>query len=460
MTGPASSISTPHELAERQDLVERQARQLDEARQQQAATAEILRLISQSPTDLDGVLDTVLRKAAELCGAGPAQIFRRDGDHYRYAVSRILDPVYRAIEEQVRIAPGRDTLVGRVALEARVVHIDDAWADPDYGPKDEVRIGNVRSMLGVPLLRGGDVVGIMVLGRDEVRPFSPAQIALVTTFADQAGIAIENARLLEEARARAAELEASLDRLRRTQDRLVQSEKLAALGQLVAGVAHVINTPVGNAITVSSTLERELGRLVEAAPDGAPPPDLARALRRLRDGTALVSANLERAALLVGNFRRIALVQGGGERGRFPARAWLDRLVQTLPAPHYRLTVACPATLEIDGYPDMLAQVVESLVRNCGLHAFPEDAPGTVAIEVGGSEGGEVVITVADDGRGIAAEHLDRIFDPFFTTSRGKGSLGLGLHIAHSSVAAMRGRIGVESRPGAGTRFTVVLPPP
>ncbi|WP_166652503.1 sensor histidine kinase [Enterovirga rhinocerotis] len=445
--------------SELRKLVEQQARQLNEAAQQQAATAEVLRVISQSATNLDHVLTTVLQKAADLCAAGPAQIFRRDGEVFRYAVSRILNPVYRKIEQQVRIRPGRETLVGRVALEGQAVHIDDAWADPEYGPQGDVRIGNVRSMLGVPLLKGSDLIGVMVLGRSEVLPFSPAEIVLVTTFADQAVIAIENARLFEEARARTEELEGSLERLRQTQDRLVQTEKLAALGQLVAGVAHEINTPVGNAITVTSIVERELRRLRErTAQTGVDPADLTRALHRLRDGTAMVSANLDRAASLIQNFSRIASVQLSGGRRRFSAKTLLDKALQALPPQRHSLVVECQEGLDIDGYPDLLAQVIEGLIRNAGTHAYAEDETGTIAIRARLTEEGDVAIRVEDDGCGIAPQHLNRVFEPFFTTGRGKGALGLGLHIAHGAVAAMMGEIAVESTVGTGTSFTVVFP--
>ena len=147
-----------------------------------------------------------------------------------------VDPAYRQHEEasEIRIGPG--TLIGRVALSKRTVMIADAWSDPEYEEKDAARTGNLRTMLGVPLLRDGEPVGAFALARSEPIAFTRREIELVVSFADQAVIAIENVRLFNEVQARTSELAASLDELRAAQDRLVQTEKLASLGQLTAGI--------------------------------------------------------------------------------------------------------------------------------------------------------------------------------------------------------------------------------
>ncbi|HZR73876.1 GAF domain-containing protein [Bradyrhizobium sp.] len=178
--------------------VRKRTNDLTEALQQQTATAEVLQTISRSSFDVDAILRMLVKTAARLCNAGPAQIFRRDGDVYRYAASQILEPAYREHEQHIEIRPGRGTLVGRVALEKRPVQILDAWDDPEYEEKDAARIGNVRSMLAVPLLRDGESIGAFAMARDYVEPFTESQVKLVSTFADQAVIAIENARLFNE----------------------------------------------------------------------------------------------------------------------------------------------------------------------------------------------------------------------------------------------------------------------
>ena len=172
---------------------------LSEALQMQTATADVLKVISRSAFDLDAVLLNLISTAVRLCNSGTGQIFRREGDVYRYAASQMnIDPNYRQHEQKAKIRAGRGTLIGRVALLKRTVMITDAWSDPEYEEKDEARLGNVRAMLGVPLMRSGEPIGAFALARSEPIPFTERQIELVTTFADQAVIAIENARLFNE----------------------------------------------------------------------------------------------------------------------------------------------------------------------------------------------------------------------------------------------------------------------
>jgi GAF domain-containing protein/two-component sensor histidine kinase len=175
-------------------------RDLEESLDYQTAVGEVLKVISRSAVDLDAVLDTVVTSAVTLCRAEYAVIYRRQGDEFRWAASHGLVPEYDRIERDTPIQPGSGTLIGRVALDARTVVITDAWADPLYEAKEAARIGNVRSMLGVPLVREGAVIGAIGLARGSTEPYSEREIQLVTTFADQAVIAIENARLITETR--------------------------------------------------------------------------------------------------------------------------------------------------------------------------------------------------------------------------------------------------------------------
>jgi transcriptional regulator with GAF, ATPase, and Fis domain len=174
----------------------------DEALTQQTATAEVLSVVSGSTFDLQQVLQTVLETAVRLCHADGSEIWRLQDGVYRYAVGHDQHPGYVAREEHERtISAGRGTLVGHVADEGQAVHIHDAWADPLYELKDAARAGDYRTMLGVPLLRDGAVIGVIALSRrSPVRPFSDAEVELVKTFAAQAVIAIENARLITETR--------------------------------------------------------------------------------------------------------------------------------------------------------------------------------------------------------------------------------------------------------------------
>ena len=190
-------------------------RDLEESLEYQTATSDVLNVISRSTSDVQPVLDTVAETAARLCGADDGSIFTREGEVYRLVSSSYsaTDPERWAITRQRTIVPGRDSILSaRVALEGRVVHVADIRAEPDYAWPETVAAG-YRTVLGVPLLRGSETIGVITLRRQRVEPFTERQIELVRTFADQAVIAIENARLLSELQARTDELTRSVAEL-------------------------------------------------------------------------------------------------------------------------------------------------------------------------------------------------------------------------------------------------------
>jgi two-component system NtrC family sensor kinase len=230
------------------DEVQARTRDLSEALMQQTATADVLKAISRSAFDLDTVLETLIATALRLCDATYGEIFRRHGDFYRYAASRMdVDPAYLHHERAAEIAPGRGTLVGRVALENRAVEIVDAWTDPEYAEKEEARVGNVRAMLGVPLMRDGEIIGAFALGRAQPVSFSQRQVDLVSTFADQAVIAIENVRLFDEVQAKTRDLEESL------QQQTATADVLKVISRSAFDLQAVFDTLVASAVQLSGS---------------------------------------------------------------------------------------------------------------------------------------------------------------------------------------------------------------
>jgi len=219
--------------------------ELRESLQQQTATAEVLKVISRSAFDLQAVLDTLVQSAKQLCEADSAFIFRREDTGFRLSASHGFSNEYREYMEQFTIEPGRNTLVGRTSLECQPVHIPDVHADPEYTWTESYRRGGFRTMLGVPLLREGSPIGVIALTRSVVRPFTDKQIELVRTFADQAVIAIENARLFEAEQQRTRELTESLEQQTAT------SEVLQVISSSPGQLEPVFETMLENAVRIS-----------------------------------------------------------------------------------------------------------------------------------------------------------------------------------------------------------------
>src|SRR5712672_1803599 len=239
------------------DEVQARTEDLRESLQQQTATSDVLKIISRSTFDLQMVLDTLVESATRLCDAERAIIWRPIGGVYKIAAAFNLTASHKEKLEERSIKPGRGTAIGRTLLGGKTVHIHDAKTDPEYDWSEIGRVGGSRTILSVPLAREGLPIGVLVLSRVEARPFTEKQIELATTFADQAVIAIENVRLFDQVQERTRELSQSLDELRTAQDRLVQTEKLASLGQLTAGIAHEIKNPL-NFVNNFSALSGEL----------------------------------------------------------------------------------------------------------------------------------------------------------------------------------------------------------
>jgi two-component system, NtrC family, sensor kinase len=450
---------------------------LSQSLAQQTATAEVLGVISRSKFELQPILQSVVDTAARLCRAESAVIFRLDDEVYRFAAGYSLDPAYVEIERQFLIAPGPETVVGRAAISRRVAIIDDAWNDPLYKAKEEAKVGGVRSMIGVPLMREGEPIGVIALARKRVEPFLTREIELVTTFADQAVIAIENVRLFEAEQQRTRELAKSLEDLRTAQDRLVQSQKLASLGQLTAGIAHEIKNPlnfVNNFSSLSVELIGELQETLETvyANDKASA-EIAEITDTLRSNLAKVVQHGKRADSIVKNML-LHSREGSGEHRLVDVNALVEESLNLAyhgaRAEKQDFTITLkrafdPAAGEADLYPQEITRVLLNLIsngfyaatqrkKNAGKSSF-EPALAAATKNLGDS----VEICIRDNGNGIAPEVKEKMFNPFFTTKPAGEGTGLGLSISYDIVVKQHaGMIEVDTLPGEFTEIRIVLP--
>jgi two-component system, NtrC family, sensor kinase len=456
------------------DEVQAKTRDLTEALTYQTGGGNILRVIASSPTDVEPVLNAIVESACELCEAEDAIVFLLDDGDLRSAAHHGPIP-----EGLTRLPISRTRIVGRAFLDRKPVHVRDfhsvEGAEFPDGQAIALRLGH-RTMLAVPLLREGESIGTITLRRNEVRPFSDKQITLLQTFADQAVIAIGNVRLFEQVQARTRELAASLDELRTAQDRLVQTEKLASLGQLTAGIAHEIKNPlnfVNNFAALSAELTDELNDVLK-------PATISDKIREevdeltglLKDNLAKVVQHGKRADSIVKNML-LHSREGSGDHRPADINALVDESLNLAyhgaraEKPQFNVTLRRnfdPNAGMIEMFPQEITRVFLNLIAN-GFYAVNKretennEEFDPVVSATTTDRGSHVEIRIRDNGTGIPDEVKEKMFNPFFTTKPAGEGTGLGLSMSHDIIVKQHGgTIDVATEPGQFTEFTVVLP--
>lgn len=259
-----------------------------------------------------------------------------------------------------------------------------------------------------------------------------------------------------------AELTEALAQLGAARDKIAQSERLAAVGAMVAGVAHELNTPIGTGLLAASTLNDKTRQLAQAMRTGIKRSELDQYMGNATEACELILTTLHKSASLISSFKRIALTEARSERRQFDLGTHVTDIAhaaaRTLDHAPLALQVDVPAGITMDSYPEAVHEALQHLIHNAQLHGIANTPAGTVRVHVETPDAAWIVLSVTDNGGGVAPAHLGRIFDPFFTTKMGTGSNGLGLNVVHNLVTnVLGGSIAVTSAPGA-TCFAMRIP--
>jgi signal transduction histidine kinase/putative methionine-R-sulfoxide reductase with GAF domain len=421
-------------------------RELAEALEYQTATSDVLSVISRSPSQVQPVFDTIAQTARRLCDAERASIWILEDAAYRIAaVDGRRHGDFEQELPQLRLEADRGSITGQVAIDKRVVHVLDLQADPELTVWKGTHIGSHtdfrRTMLGVPLLSQNAVVGVIILARCEVSPFSQKQIDLVSTFADQAVIAVENARLFEEVQARTRELAKTVDDLE-----IASQHK----SQFVANMSHELRTPLAAILGYAELMQEGFYE-----PLGQKSLD---ALTRIRGNgkhlLGLINTVLDIAKIESGQFT-LNMIEYAIESVVETVRSATESLAQNK---KLALKTEVAKSLPIGlGDEQRLTQVLLNLVGN----AIKFTDTGEVRVTAKAVDN-RFNVSVIDTGPGIPAEHQARIFEQFHqvdsSNTKAKGGTGLGLAIAKQIVEMHGGRIWVESTLGKGSTFQMELP--
>jgi signal transduction histidine kinase/ligand-binding sensor domain-containing protein len=450
------------EAAERQKReVEQQKEVVEEAQSNIARLSEMGRMLTAN-LDSEAIMATLYEHVHALMDApvfGIGICLRERGVlGYPFAMASGLRqaPFERDLDEPHQlgtwcVAHGREVFIGDLESKCRdyIADAQPACVGQMVLPCAEQPEGTPRSVLMVPIIVGASVLGLVTVQSFERHAYQRVHLDMLRTLAAYVGVALDNADAYRQ--------------LKGTQAQLAAREKLASLGSLVAGVAHELNTPIGNSLLMASTL-RDKTEALAARFDAAQlrRSELEGWITASQETSDLIMRSLNGAADLVNSFRQVAVDQASAQRRRFDLAQACQEIAATMKKQvrmaGHTLELAVPEGIEMDSFPGPLGQVVINFVNNALLHAF-EGRGGHMLLAAYTPQAGQVRIVFRDDGLGIESADLPRIFEPFFTTRMGRGGTGLGLNIVYNIVTnLLGGTIRAESEPGKGTQFVIDLP--
>ena len=417
---------------------------------------------------LDKLLTTMMNVVIENAGAQHGFLLVEKSGQWSIVASGTVDNIKIPHSTIATIEMLPMSIINYVVHTQTPVVLNDAQRDNQFGKDNYIVSQQPQSILAHPLINQGKLTGILYL-ENNLTPgaFTSNRLQVLNMLSAQVAISIENAYLYnnleQKVQERTRELSEALAHLKATQAQLIESEKMASLGNLVAGVAHEINTPLGIGITAASTLEHKTKTTVVAFENKELK---VSALKTYLEGATrssqLILSNLERAGKLVQSFKQVAVDQTHLDKRQFTVKKYIKDTLTNL-TPHlkqaqHQIMINGDDNLEIDSYPGAFSQVITNLVMNSLTHAYPDERIGQLTFEFG-AETERLVLRYQDDGCGIPAENLGKIFEPFFTTRRIHGGTGLGLHIVYNLVTQkLKGTIRCESTLNKGTTFILDLP--